>query len=304
MTARTLPHFLIAGAARSGTTSLYHWLRQHPDVFMPANKEPSYFVHKYGVADWDAYLKLFDAGKSKKVIGEASTPYMSAPESPAWIRRVLGDIRIIILLRNPIERAWSLYCWMVMEGYERLPSLEQALVEEEQRFSDPSFHDHNPQYFWNYMYYRSGLYCHQVEKYLHLFGRDRVRVYLFDDLAERAAEVYSDACRFLGVDPSFEPTLVAQNASKAPRFTGVQFRLRRLRRALSSRRGSASALQRSMASALMAANVRCGRQNGLRPATVEGLKARYADDVRRLEGVIGRQCAHWIHGSYVHHGRA
>ena len=270
---------------------------------MPANKEPSYFVHKYGVGDWDTYLKLFDAGQSKKVIGEASTPYMSAPESPAWIRRVLGDIRIIILLRNPIERAWSLYCWMVMEGYERLPSLERALVEEERRFADPSFHDHNPQYFWNYMYFRSGLYSDQVENYLRLFGRDRVRVYLFDDLADRAAEVYADVCRFLGIDPSFAPTLAAQNASKTPRVARVQFRLRRLRRAVSSRRGSVGALQRSMVSALMAANVRYGRRPGLRPATAEELRVRYTDDVRRLEGVIGRHCAHWINGSDVHHGR-
>ena len=288
-----VPTFLIVGAARSGTTSLHHWLSSHPDVFVSQNKEPSYFVHSYGFSDWNRYLALFQAGRGKRVVGEASTAYMSAPESPAWIRRVLGDVKIIILLRNPVERAWSLYSWMVMEGYEWVPTFERALVEEERRVTDVGFQRKNPQYFWNYMYFRSGLYHHHVQEYLRLFGHDRVRIHLFEDLVEDAGVVYADVCKFLDIDVTFRPVLRPQNASRRPRLTGLQFLLRRWWRA-AAREYSATNLRRSAIAALMAANVRYGGRGRLHPTTANVLKDRYASDVQRLGALIGRDCEHWL----------
>jgi hypothetical protein len=288
------PNFLIAGAARSGTTSLYRWLSQHPDVFMSENKEPSFFVDTYGFSDWNAYLALFERGRGKKAVGEASTPYMSAPESAAWIRRVLGDVKIIILLRNPIERAWSLYSWMVMEGYEWLPTLERALAEEEGRFSDAAFYRRNPQYFWNYMYFRSGLYHDRVLDYFAQFGRDLVRLYLFDDLVNSPRAVYADVCKFLDLDAAFEPSLIAENASNVPRSIGLQYRLRRLWRTASARPDGRPGLTRSLIGALMAANVRRGRRARMDTITYDALKTRYAAEVRRLSRLIDRHCHHWI----------
>ena len=294
MSELVFPNFLIAGAAKSGTTSLYHWLSQHPDVFMPENKEPSYFVDTYGFSDWNRYLRLFEHARGKKAVGEASTPYMSAPESPAWIHRILPDVKIIILLRNPIARAWSLYSWMVMEGYEWLSTFERAVTEEDRRFADVTFRHSNPQYFWNYMYFRSGLYHDQVREYLRLFGPDRVRIYLFEDLVTCPRAVYVDACKFLDLDPAFEPALTVQNVSKIPRSIGLQFRLRRLLRGVYSRRGPGAALRRSTIAAVMAANVRRGRRYEM-PAVIRGsLAARYRDDVQRLGASIDRPCIHWV----------
>ena len=161
---RVRPKFLIVGASRSGTSSLYHWLKLHPDVFMPDIKEPSFFVDGWGISDWHWYLSLFEPGRGKKAVGEASVAYLESPESVQLIWEKLPTIKIIILLRNPVERALSLYSWMVMEGHEWLSTFKQALAEEEKRFGDESFRRDNPVYFWSYMYFRNGLYYEQVKK--------------------------------------------------------------------------------------------------------------------------------------------
>ena len=114
------PNFFIVGAARCGTTSLWEYLRQHPDIYMPPvieQKEPAFFCDLYGVEHWDFYLTLFEAGRGKKRIGEASTPYLSSPESAGQIHSVLPLAKIIITLRNPVVRAYSLYKWMHANGY-------------------------------------------------------------------------------------------------------------------------------------------------------------------------------------------
>jgi len=196
---RIWPNFLIVGSAKAGTTSLYHWLRYHPEVFMPEKKEPSYFVDGYGMSDLDAYLLLFAPGRGKKAIGEASTAYLASPESPQLISKQLGKVKTLILLRNPVERAFSLYCWMVMVGCEWLPTFEEAVKAEEKRCSDQFFRWHNPEYFWDYMYFRSGLYFEQVKRYTDTFGRDLVEIYLFDELKNDPGKLYGKVCNFLGI---------------------------------------------------------------------------------------------------------
>src|SRR5260370_23408084 len=101
------PNFFIVGAAKSGTTSLWQYLKQHPDIFMPADitlKEPSYYCDTYGVESYAAYLALFfkDATTQKR-IGEASTPYLTSPESARKIYNGVPDSRIIMMLRNPVN---------------------------------------------------------------------------------------------------------------------------------------------------------------------------------------------------------
>src|SRR5690349_8105845 len=101
------PNFFIVGAAKSGTTSLWQYLKQHPDIFMPpdiALKEPAYYCDTYGVEAYAAYLLMFfkDAANQKR-IGEASTTYLTSPESAGKIRDAVPDARIIMLLRNPVN---------------------------------------------------------------------------------------------------------------------------------------------------------------------------------------------------------
>src|SRR5215831_9169458 len=109
------PNFLIAGASKAGTTSLHDYLSQHPNIFMSSFKEPNYFVPNYAYNDWERYLSLFRGARDEKAVGESSTGYLFCEESPAWIKSVLGNVRIIVVLRNPARRAQSLYWWMVRE---------------------------------------------------------------------------------------------------------------------------------------------------------------------------------------------
>src|SRR5947207_14583321 len=107
------PNFFIVGAARSGTTSLWHSLRQHPDVFMPLKqKEPHFFCDAsppWAVKDLDAYLALFTDAEERKAMGEATTGYLGSPEAAARIAARYPGARIIIMLRDPADRAHSLY---------------------------------------------------------------------------------------------------------------------------------------------------------------------------------------------------
>src|SRR2546423_2056748 len=129
-----LPNFFICGAAHAATTSLWHYLRQHPDIYMPPTieqKEPAYFCDIYGTNDSDFYLSLFADADGRKRVGEASTAYLTWPASAAKIRATVPEAKIIISLRNPVERAWSLYKWMRAHDYEKIPTFAEALEAED-----------------------------------------------------------------------------------------------------------------------------------------------------------------------------
>src|SRR5437588_7141599 len=171
------PNFLIAGAAKAGTTSLHDYLGQHPDIYMSTFKEPNYFVPGYAYEDWEDYLALFAGARGETAVGESSTGYLYCEESPLRIKSTLGDVKIILILRNPARRAASLYWWMVREGYENAPSFADALERESSRARDPDFRANCPQFFPDYLYYTTGLYSEQVERFLETFGPDSVRIY-------------------------------------------------------------------------------------------------------------------------------
>lgn len=295
---RLKPNFLIVGAARSGTTSLYHWLKQHPEVFMPDIKEPCYFVHGYGISDLEKYLSLFEPGRGKKAIGEASAAYLGSPESPQWIRDALGNVRVIILLRNPIERAYSLYCWMVMEGYEWVPTFEEALEEEDRRFRDEFFRENNPEYFWDYMYFRSGLYYEQVKRYMETFGLNSIRIFIFEDLTRSPEKVYGDVCRFLDISDNHRPAFVAQNPSKVPRSVKLQYLLRQTQRLPSGlpwafRKFSRPVIRR-LVPLLMSLNREAGHKPKMSHELKERLREMYCEEILRLGELIGRDLSEWL----------
>lgn len=210
-----LPDFFICGAARSGTTSMWEYLRQHPDIFMPTVfgwKEPSFYCDLYGVKDRAFYLSLFAEAGNKKMVGEASTPYLSFPESAGRIHAELPHARIIIILRNPIERAYSMYKWMCENGYEKIPTFAAALeAEDRERHGNESFMRNNGQYYWNFLYFRSGLYHDQVKRYLDAFGAGQVKIFLFEDMTHDPGRTVRETYEFLTVDPEFVPAIEIHN---------------------------------------------------------------------------------------------
>ena len=204
--ARPLPDFLIIGAQKAGTTALYAYLRRHPHVTGPPWKEVSFFDRHYARGErW--YRGNFPNVLLARgaLVGEASPSYLFHPLAPERVATLVPHARLIVLLRNPVDRALSHYHHEVALGREPL-SFEEALAREEERtrgevermladgayFSDP---------WWNYTYIGRGRYAEQLERWLAVFPGEQLLVLTSDELGGRPAQAYSRVLGFLGASP-------------------------------------------------------------------------------------------------------
>src|SRR4051794_18715528 len=172
---------------------------------MPTNelaKEPSHFADLIDwYRDFDYYLSIFkDAKPQHRWIGEASTAYLTDPSAAGNIYKYNPEARIIIVLRNPADRAYSLYCWMVQEGYENKSTFEKALAAETKRAKRTMPNFWEPQYYYNFMYFGSGLYHAQVKRYVDLF-KQNVMVITFEELLASVKDDYAPVREFLRIGP-------------------------------------------------------------------------------------------------------
>lgn len=214
-----LPSFMIIGAAKAGTTSLYNYFKAHPEVFMSEVKEPNYFsleggrpnlkgplepervfnlLHRKTVTDRDAYERLFAAGGAK-AIGEASPRYLYSAKAAAAIREACGPIRLIAILREPFARAWSHFEMNRRRGLEPIADFAAALEAEPGRIAEG--------YEWDWHYLAVGRYAEQLERYVERFGKENLLVLLYEDLAAEPGQTLERAFRFIGVDEAFRPDL-------------------------------------------------------------------------------------------------
>lgn len=232
----TMPNFLIIGAQKSGTTSLYYYLKQHPQVYMSPVKEAHFFDDEEGgkrsfrgpgrssppaVSSIDDYSALFGGVTDETAVGEASPSYIYVPEAPRRIRYRIPDAKLIAILRDPADRAYSAFLHTSRTGREPLTDFAQALREEEDRIRN----DWHPLY-----HYRArGFYHAQLGRYFDVFGQDRVGVYLYEDLRADPRVVLQDIFGFLGIDEGFVPDMsVRYNVSGLPRNKAARTLVRRL----------------------------------------------------------------------------
>jgi Sulfotransferase domain len=197
------PNFFLVGAAKAGTTSIYSYLSQHPDVFFPVIKEPHFFTQvrpapeqKFlieAVTKRTAYLRLYNHATAHRVIGDASPSYLWHPEVPQRIRAEVPRAKVAIILRDPVERAYSHYLMDYREGAQGKPFYE-ALLDDM----------HRPEKGWgvSYLYYELGLYAEQVQRYLEIFTPEQVKILMFDDFRRDARMVLCEIAAFLGLDPN------------------------------------------------------------------------------------------------------
>ncbi len=195
------PDFFILGAAKCGTTSLWYYLGQHPQLFLCQPKEPGFFVKgRKAVAEPADYFSLFDAAGEGRLAGEASPAYLSGPETPELIRLLCPDAKFIISVRHPADRAYSFYHFRRALGLESARTFEQALELEPRRSADDRFR-------WNCLYFRTGLYGQQTARYLRVFDRSRFYFLTLDRLKREPLSVLREIFAFLGVSTDFEPDL-------------------------------------------------------------------------------------------------
>jgi hypothetical protein len=206
-----VPDFFIVGHPKSGTTALYEMLRTHPEVFMPAIKEPWYFStdlrdhappRPQGIpATLSEYLALFsDAGPGQR-IGEASPHYLWSRTAAAEIAKVQPEARIIAILREPASFLNSLHLQFLEVFYETTPDLRQALALEDDRRAGRRL----PRYgYWPQllMYSEHVRYVEQLRRYLDVFGRENLMVLIYDDFRADNEGTLRAVQRFIGVDDS------------------------------------------------------------------------------------------------------
>jgi Sulfotransferase domain len=207
---RSLPDFLILGAQKAGTTALYAYLREHPAIAGPTWKEVSFFDRHFWRGEaWyrghfpnRLHLKRMRArAGSGPIVGEASPSYVFHPFAPERVAELLPGARLLVLVRNPIDRALSHYHHEVALGREPL-SFEQALEQEEARMAGERERMRDPRYFsyawWNYTYASRGRYAEQLARWLEHFPRERLLVVPSEDLLDHPGETYARVLAFLG----------------------------------------------------------------------------------------------------------
>lgn len=290
-----LPNFIIAGAARSGTTSLYHYCAEHPDVFMSRVKETNYFSsNPYGFTA-RSYARLFEGSESASAVGEASPSYLYDDQAPTVLREVLPTCKFIVILREPVDRLVSDFFYSRSWG--------SNLDVEFSTFVSACLSGEGAQRqgFVPALMAKKGMYARQVQRYFDLFTPERVFVRLYDELRSDPVGLIMDLYDFIGVDSTFVPELKqVHNANAEPVFPMLSRIVRRSRR-LEYRFINPllpSAMHGSLTNSVLSLNRRRrSKVDASRAVSQEDrdrLQDFYRDDILALERVIGRDLGAWL----------
>lgn len=279
------PNFFIAGAPRCGTTSMYAYLKQHPEIWVSVDKEPHFFgsdltVQPGTIREEDLYLQLFAGAGDRPRLGEASVWYLSSQRAPFEIRAWAPEAKIVILLREPAQMAHSLYSLYSRTGNEDLPTFEEALAAEPERREGRGLP--SGVYFpEGLLYTGAARYAEKVERYFEVFGRENVHCILFDDFVRDTAAVYRRTLEFLGVEPGFEAELDPRRANQRIRMLAIR-QLRQLPPEVTRRMQFKEMKLHSSVP-----------QTPLVPETAARLRELFAEDVARLGALLGRDLGAW-----------
>lgn len=195
-----LPNFLIIGATKGGTTSLHYYLGQHPDVFVLPEKETNFFAQNSAlcmidrtVRSREEYEKMFEETKGKKAVGESSPAYLAVPDAPRLIHELIPKVKLIAVLRSPVERAYSHYLMRRRQGKEIRMSFEEVLAADD---LDPLR-----------SYKSRGFYGQQLQRYQKYFPMEQMKIFLYEEFTDDAASVVKAIFGFLNVDDAFVPDM-------------------------------------------------------------------------------------------------
>lgn len=215
---RAMPHFLVAGAMKAGTSSLFHYLSHHPRIVPPVRKEAHYFTvgHRSGKNEswYRAHFPLQPQLAGGRRTGEATPDYMFDPGVPERIARALPDIRIILVLRDPVARAVSHYRHEVAMGREYLPFEEAIRIEEERRMRAAAAGPAGQETWLHATYKARGVYVDQIRRIEAVIPRERILILGSGALLRRPAETVATAVDFLGLPMEGSYDFPRKNRSK------------------------------------------------------------------------------------------
>ena len=298
-----MPTFLVIGAAKSGTNSLYHYLQQHPQVYMCPRREPNFFalegsapnfhgpgdatsINLHSITDVHRYRQLFSGVRGERAIGEVSPLYLYHPRAPTRIRHHIPEACLVCILRDPAERAYSHYLQFVRDGIEPCPDFATAIEEERAGRREG----------WAWSYLSMGFYHRQLQRYGRWLAAGRLAVFLFEDFARDAAGVMQDLFRFLQLDPlSTLDTSARHNPSGIPESRRLHALLRKPNAVRASARRLVPLPVRRRAARLLQRRLHANMARPpLPPPLRQGLVDLYRPDLLRLQDLIGRDLSVWL----------
>jgi hypothetical protein len=312
----SMPNFFLVGASKAGTTSLYNYLAQHPQIFMSPIKEPHFLADEVRkenfaeekrekieqwevalrqylqgtmsarfpsgpVSDWQDYLKLFQPAGDRPAIGEASPCYLWSKTAPGNIAARFPNAKIVMVLRNPAERAFAQHLHTLSFASAPITfreHMETALRSTTRRIGEL------------YPFLEFGLYGEQVERYLNLFARDRIGIFLYEEFQNDPLSLMGSIFRFLGVDETFVPDMSERHmASRIPRSFTVNRFLQQ-----SGIRGVASFVSPGLRRRIRHAFFRPRATMALEPFDRARLVDFYRQDIQKLSILLGRNLSSWL----------
>ncbi len=311
-----LPNFFVVGAVKAGTTALHLFLDQHPQIFMSPVKETNFFsqpdmdathfnrdyrhdvninlekflsgpmnrvIHIANVERWEDYRRLFRDASPFKAIGEASNSYLLCPSAAGRIAEHCPDARILMMLRNPIERVWSQFLMNQRLG----KILAEDLIAEFEADSTKEFQG------WgvSHNYRELGMYAAQLERFYAHFPKERVMVLLYDDYRKQPEQTVRGIFRFLGVDPDVELDLDQRpNEAALPRFKQLNYLL--------FQSGLVNRVKQWVPDSWKGAAKQAMFSNKDLPRMAEKerdyMREIYRSDIARLGSLLQRDLSHWL----------
>ncbi|MGH9622014.1 MAG: sulfotransferase [Bryobacteraceae bacterium] len=311
------PNFFIAGAPKAGTDALYYDLDQHPDIYMSPLKEPCYFSSeirvgafeanlqkrmrkeaeatreyiagpirekRFGgiISEWEDYLRLFAGAKHEKRIGEGSVTYLWSKTAAAAIASRIPDARILIVLRNPAERAFAQYLKSVSDGTVAC-SFGQHL--------QACFSHSKECLGLLHPFLEYGMYGEQIARYLTVFPREQISISIFEEIAVNPSKWLADICESLGVSTAFSPDYGRGHyRPNVPRLV----RLTQAAQRCGAWDIASRCIPKQLKTPIKHAVYRQPQSLKMEPENREFLRGYYRDDIRHLEDLLKKDLSIWL----------
>jgi hypothetical protein len=295
-----LPNFLIIGVPKAGTTSLWHYLRQHPNIYLPELKEPRFYIdipdswlRDKQISTLAAYRSLFDSIESESAIGEASPGYFSEVKDPGCIRDVLGEPKLILILRNPIRRAYSHFLFSKQKGLEPEEATFRSTIVNQKIKKGKKIRERP--------YVRIGFYYKHLKKWESVFSSKKIDIFFFSDLVKDEISLVRNVYKSLGVNPKFKPNTNIGKRAKS----GIP-KSKLIHEAISNTSKIKNKLKewvpgnfiKYTKSILNPAKIYLKNQNLKKPSIRKDdyilLAEKYEDDIVKLSKKLGRDLTHWL----------
>lgn len=292
------PDFLIVGAPKCGTTAMTRYLEAHPQLFVAARKDLHFFGSDLNFTQRPAraerdYLQHFQEAGDALRVGEASVWYLYSARAAEEIFAYNQQMRVIIMLREPVSMMHALYTQLRFNGLgdEDLPSFAEALAAEPDRAAGRRLPPNTP-LPEALLYRRAATFSEQIARYQAVFPPEQLHIILQDDLKQDTAGAYQRALRFLGVDETFQPDLRPVNANK-------QIRSERVRKLIARTPGGLKAaippgMRRTVRKQIKRLNSRHAKRPPLDPELQGQLRAEFRPEVERLAALIDRDLSGWL----------